>query len=135
MVRRVALTTSLDRVLVRWAVSAMMIVHGVSRTLHGTVDDFGGWLGSRGLPFGVAIAWTLTVVEIVGGLTLAAGRLVRPLCMWFFVQLGVGILMVHWPEGWWVVGAGRGGMEYSVLLMSCLFAIALGEWSRSTGRG
>jgi putative oxidoreductase len=131
----VALTTALDRVLVRWAVSATMIIHGVARTLHGTVDDFGGYLKDVGLPFGVAIAWTLTVVEILGGLTLAAGRLVRPLCIWFFVQLGVGIYLVHRPEGWWVVGAGRNGMEYSVLLMICLVSIALGEWSRETGRG
>jgi putative oxidoreductase len=33
--------------------------------------------------------------------------------------------MVHASNGWFVVGAGRNGVEYSVLLLCCLTAIAL----------
>ena len=32
--------------------------------------------------------------------------------------------MVHAKAGWFVVGAGRNGMEYSVLLIVCLLALA-----------
>lgn len=34
-----------------------------------------------------------------------------------------GILLVHAREGWFVVGGGRNGMEYSVLLISSLIAL------------
>lgn len=113
-------------VVVRMAVGAMMLIHGVTRMSLGTVDDFGGFLGLRGLPLGVALAWLLTAVEILGGALLVLGRFVFPLSLWFAAQLAVGIILVHWPEGWFVVGAGRNGMEYSALLIVCFLAIA---WS------
>jgi putative oxidoreductase len=102
-----------------------MVIHGVIRVANGTVDDFGGFLSGLGLPLGLVVAWTLTVVEIVGGLVLVSGRLVPWLCAWFAIQLLVGIATVHWSQGWFVVGAGRGGMEYSVLLIVCLCVIRL----------
>jgi putative oxidoreductase len=107
------------------AISALMLVtHGVARLVAGGVVPFGQWLGSKGFPAGVAIAGAITAVEIAGGLTLAAGFLVAPLALWFAFQLLAGILLVHLPEGWFVVGLGRNGMEYSVLLIVCLLLVA-----------
>jgi len=71
----------------------------------------------------------LTVVEIVGGALLVAGRLVVPLCAWFALQLTAGAVLVHLPAGWFVVGAGRNGMEYAVLLVVLLVAVAWGRLS------
>lgn len=34
-----------------------------------------------------------------------------------------GIVLVHGHEGWFVVGGGRNGVEYSVLLLVCLVAL------------
>ena len=56
---------------------------------------------------------------------MALGFFVTPLCSWFAVQLAVDIALVHFPEGWFVVGAGRNGMEYSVLLIIACVVIAL----------
>ncbi len=120
-----------DRLLVRIAAAAMMVIHGIARSYHGTVDDFGGFLGSRGLPAGEVIAWTLTLVEIAGGLALAAGHFRRPLALWFAVELAVGIALVHRHSGWFVVGAGTGGMEFSVLLIAIFLAVA---WRGGSGR-
>ena len=36
----------------------------------------------------------------------------------------MGIVLVHAPSGWFVVGGGRNGMEYSVLLIAVLLAQA-----------
>jgi putative oxidoreductase len=47
------------------------------------------------------------------------------LTLWFGVQLAMGIYLVHAPAGWFVVGAGRNGMEFSVLLILCLLVIAM----------
>jgi putative oxidoreductase len=111
--------------IVRVAAAGMMIIHGSFRLFAGGVAPFGEFLGSQGLPAGLAIAWLLTIVEILGGLLLAAGRFVRPLCIWFSLELLAGIALVHFREGWFVVGGGRNGFEYSVLLIVCFAAVAV----------
>jgi putative oxidoreductase len=111
--------------IVRVAAAAMMIIHGAYRAIEGGVAPFGEYLGSQGFPAGTALAWLLTVVEIIGGALLAAGRFVRPLCAWFSLELLAGIALVHFREGWFVVGGGRNGFEYSVLLIVCFVAVAV----------
>lgn len=105
-------------------VAGLLVVHGVARTALGIVDDFGGFFASLGLPFGVALAWAITVFEIVGGVALALGRWTRVLAPLFAAELLLGIVLVHAQEGWFVVGAGRNGVEYSVLLIAVLLAVA-----------
>jgi putative oxidoreductase len=111
----------------RVAVASVFIVHGIARMVNGTVGGFGQFLGASGFPLGVAIAWTLTLVEVAGGTALALGFLVRPLTVWYTAQILTGIALVHWSQGWFVVGAGRGGMEYSVLIVACLAAVFLAD--------
>ncbi len=111
----------------RVAVASVFIVHGITRMVNGTVGGFGQFLGSQGLPQGVAIAWTLTLVELAGGVALALGFFVRPLTAWYAAEILTGIELVHWSEGWFVVVAGRGGMEYSVLIVACLAAVFLAD--------
>jgi lysophospholipase L1-like esterase/uncharacterized membrane protein YphA (DoxX/SURF4 family) len=113
--------------LVRVAAASMMLVHGVARAWLGIVDDFGVVLGRWGFPLGPALAWTITVVEIAGGTALALGWLVRPLSLWFMFQLAAGVYLIHAPAGWFVVGAGRNGAEYSVLLLVCLTVVFLAD--------
>lgn len=119
-------TLPADRALagLRIVVAGLLIVHGVARIALGIVDDFGGFLNGIGLPFGLAIAWALTAFEIVGGALLAVGRWARLLAPFFAAELAVGIALVHAQEGWFVVGAGRNGVEYSVLLIAVLLAVA-----------
>lgn len=109
----------------RVLVATQLVIHGSYRTLSGGVLPFGGWLADQGVPAGPLVAGVLTAVEVLGGLTLIAGRLVRPLTAWFALQLLLGIAMVHWPEGWFVVGGGRNGMEYSVVLIGGLVIVGL----------
>ena len=108
----------------RIVVALLLIVHGVARVALGIVGDFGGFLSMVGFPLGTALAWGITGFEIVGGGALALGRWVRPLALVFVAQLGMGIALVHASEGWFVVGAGRNGVEYSVLLIAVLLAVA-----------
>ncbi len=103
----------------------LIVVHGVYRITTGGVAPFGDFLASKHLPFGLAIAWLISIVEVAGGLTLALGRFVVPLCAWFAVQLTVGVILVHSASGWFVVGGGRNGMEYSALLIACMAIIAV----------
>ena len=116
----------------RFAVATLLFIHGAYRASVNGPAGFGPWLGEQGIPFGVAVAWLITIVEIVGTLSIMAGRFVRPFALWFAIELSVGIVLVHAPEGWFVVGAGRNGMEYSVLLVTAMLAIA---WAGTPGRG
>lgn len=108
----------------RVVVGLLIFIHGVTRTYLGIVDDFGVFLNETGFPLGGILAWTITTIEIVGSLTMIAGRWVRPLAIYFAAELFTGIVLVHWSSGWFVVGMGSNGMEYSVLLISVLLSIA-----------
>ena len=111
--------------LLRVAVASVFVIHGIARATLGIVEPFGGFLAASGFPAGTALAWTITLVEIAGGLVLALGHLVRPLAAWFALQIAAGIALVHAREGWFVVGAGRNGVEYSVLILVCLLVVVL----------
>jgi putative oxidoreductase len=113
--------------ILRASVASVFVVHGVARLALGTVGGFGSFLGSCGIPGGTALAWTITVVEVGGGLALALGLFVRPLALWFGVEILAGIVLVHAQAGWFVVGAGRGGAEYSALIIACLVSVALAD--------
>ena len=113
--------------ILRVSVASVFVVHGITRLVLGTVGGFGSFLEASGIPAGTAVAWTITLVEVVGGLALALGLFVRPLGLWFGLELLAGIVLVHAPVGWFVVGAGRGGAEYSALIIACLVALALAD--------
>ena len=113
--------------LLRVAVASVFVIHGIARASLGIVDDFGGFFAAHGLPAGIALAWTVTLVEILGGLALAAGVAVRPLSAWFALQILAGIATIHARAGWFVVGAGRNGAEYSALILACLAVVVLTE--------
>ena len=105
----------------------LLFIHGVYRIVAGGVTPFGGFLDSVGLPFGLAIAWVLTIAEVVGAPLLAFGVWTRVIALWFIAELIAGIILVHGREGWFVVGGGRNGVEYSVALILALASIALSE--------
>jgi putative oxidoreductase len=104
--------------LLRWVLSALIFIHGAYRISVGGVAGFGGWFASIGIPAGVALAWVISLVELLGTPILAWGKFQRPLALWYAIQLIAGIILVHGPEGWFVVGGGRNGVEFSVLLVT-----------------
>ncbi len=118
------LSTSQWLLVLRVAVGLMLAAHGVIRMYADTVGGFGEFLSGNGLPMGGAIAWGITVFEVIGGITLAVGYFRKWIAILFIIQLIVGIILVHAPIGWFVVGYTSGGMEYSVLLILCLLTIA-----------
>lgn len=109
--------------LLRFALAAIFLSHGVTRAYMGRVDPFGESLDAWGFPVGIAWAWGVTVFEIVGGLLLVANRLIRPISLLFASEILTGIFLVHRPHGWFVVGHGQNGMEFSVLIFASLLAL------------
>lgn len=115
-----------DRALtfIRWATALILLVHPITRLVHHTVPLFGEWLGTQGFSHGTAVAYAVTFTELACGTLLLARRAVVPACLGHGVILAMGIKMVHGPEGWFVVGGGRNGVEFSVLLLAMLAGIA-----------
>ena len=91
--------------------------------IYKTVDQFGGFLDSKGFVIGFYLAWFITVFELIGGTLLALSRYTRYISAGFVMHQIMGIALVHAKNGWFVVGAGTGGMEYSVLLIFALVVI------------
>lgn len=109
--------------LLRLLLAGLIAAHGWARWYHGGVTPFGTWLDGLGFPFGLGIAAAVTVIEIVGTPLYALGRLVPQLSLIYAAIYVMGIVLVHAPAGWFVVGLGRNGMEYSVLLIATLLAV------------
>lgn len=122
-IRRVQGLTAL-----RLTIAGLLAAHGWMRFLGGGVAPFGEWLGTQGLPFGYLIAPAVTVWEIAATVLLAIGWRVPWLCAVFALIYATGLVLVHLPFGWFVVGAGRNGMEYSVLLLVCLGVLGWTHW-------
>lgn len=116
---------SLSRSLIifRIVVASLLAAHGVMRLNEGTVNGFGEFLNSKGFMIGPAIAWFLTIFEIVGGLIMAAGYFVKWIAAIFMIEIVMGIILVHAKNGWFVVGHQSGGVEYSVLIIFSLLVI------------
>lgn len=114
-------------VALRIGVASLLFIHGAYRIYDNGPPGFGEWLGSQGLPFGLAIAWTVTIMEVVGTVVMAAGRFVPYLALYFTTVLTAGIVLVHGKEGWFVVGGGRNGVEFSVSLIIALLVTAYAD--------
>lgn len=109
--------------ILRLALAAIFLSHGVTRTYTDRVAPFGEWLDSQGFPLGIAWAWGVTLFEIIGGILLLLNYWLRPVCLLFIVQMLTGIILIHWSHGWFVVGHGTNGMEFSVMLIASLLAL------------
>ncbi len=114
--------------LLRTSLATLMIIHGITRIYLGIVDDFGMFLSANGFPAGGLLAWAITLFEIAGSIALAAGYFVRYIAGGFAAQLVMGIFLVHLEHGWFVVGAGRNGIEYSVLLIISFVCLIWQDW-------
>jgi putative oxidoreductase len=122
--RDVALTV------IRVLLAAVMFIHGAARISNGTVGGFGEYRGSQGFPLGFYLAWGITIFELVGSVLLAAGFYSWIFALLFAIQLAVGVYMIHSKEGWFVVGSGRNGMEFSFVLIVSLLAIAYATYKK-----
>jgi putative oxidoreductase len=118
------ITSSQALIIFRVVLGLMLAAHGVMRLSAGTVGGFGEFLNSKGFLIGPAIAWFLTIFEMAGGLLMAAGYFVRWIAAIFMIEHCFGIILVHAPNGWFVVGHQSGGVEYSVLIIFSLLVIA-----------
>ncbi len=111
--------------LLRLAVSVILLMHSIPGMFNNGINDFGNlYLNQVGFaPFGVALAWTIKLSHVVCAGCLLFEKYTRWAVMVTIVILVAGIVMVHFKEGWYVVGGGRNGVEFNFLLIVALFTI------------
>jgi putative oxidoreductase len=98
----------------------IFVTHGAARLYYQSVPEFGAFLNSKGLVIGVALAWVVTIGEIIAGSMLASGYKVTYAIIFHAIVIFAGIILVHFPNGWFTVGHGTGGVEYSLLILAVL---------------
>lgn len=108
----------------RVALGVIMAAHGYQKLTNGPTQGFAGMLGGMGMPAPEALAWFVTLVELVGGLALVVGLLTRiaailntgvMLVVIFMVKLGNGLLG----------GPGASGFELELAIAAGMIALAL----------
>ena len=111
--------------LLRFAVAFILLTHSVVGIFNNGINDFGNlYLNQIGFaPFGVFLAWSIKLSHIIAALLLLLNKYVKLAGFVTIFVLIMGIILVHFQEGWFVVGGGRNGAEYNFLLIIVLLAI------------
>lgn len=111
--------------ILRVAVAIILLTHSVFGIFNNGINDFGNlFLNQIGFaPFGVFLAWSIKLSHIVAAILLLINKYINFAAIITIFVLIMGIVLVHFQEGWFVVGGGRNGMEYNFLLICVLLAI------------
>jgi len=111
--------------LLRIAIAIILLTHSVFGMFNNGINDFGNlFLNQIGFaPYGVFLAWSIKLSHVVAAILLLANKYIKLAGFVTIFVLIMGIVLVHFQEGWFVVGGGRNGVEYNFLLIIVLLAI------------
>lgn len=109
----------------RSALSVIVLMHSVVSIFSGDVNDFGHlYLDTIGFsPFGIYLAWTVKLIHLFSVFLIWSDRYVKAVSVANILILTLGIYLVHWQNGWYVVGGGTNGIEFNVLLICCFLQL------------
>ncbi|WP_338839455.1 DoxX family protein [Flavobacterium ginsenosidimutans] len=111
--------------LLRIAIAIILLTHSIFGMFNNGINDFGNlFLNQIGFaPYGVFLAWSIKLSHVVAAILLLANKYIKLAGYVTIFVLIMGIALVHFKEGWFVVGGGRNGVEYNFLLIIVLLAI------------
>lgn len=111
--------------LLRLAVAVILLMHSIPGMFNNGINDFGNfYLNETGFaPLGVPIAWAIKLSHVAAAVCLLLNKYVKPAAIITIFILITGIIMVHFKEGWFVVGGGRNGVEFNFLLIIVLLTL------------
>ena len=111
--------------LLRFAIAIILLAHSIPGMFDNGINDFGDlYLNQIGFaPLGIPIAWSIKLSHLIAAICLIFEKYVKLACIVTILVLIAGIILVHFKEGWYVVGGGRNGVEFNFLLIFALLAI------------
>lgn len=124
-----------------WALLPLRLIVGFGFITHGfakwerSPENFGTLLHQLGVPLPIAIAWIVTLLELLGGLAILVGAFVAIVSLPLMVSMLAAMLTVHLPHGFSSVRTigltpsgpvfGPPGYEINLLYIAALFALAV----------
>jgi uncharacterized membrane protein YphA (DoxX/SURF4 family) len=109
--------------ILRLTLSLVLFLHGWHRIIEGFVPGLAEGIGTR-FPFGLFLAWVVTLMEAVGAPIYALGRFRFPMSVFYVFVYSMAIWMHHARFGWFVSGSDKDGCEFPVLLVAGFVCIA-----------
>jgi len=108
--------------ILRVVLGVIFIAHGLPK-LTGGIEGTAEFLGAVGIPAPIVAAWFIALLETLGGLMLLVGFFVTPVSLLLVIEMMTGIVLVHAPNGFYVIGPGEGGVEFNLLLVASLLVM------------
>jgi putative oxidoreductase len=111
--------------LLRITLAMILLSHSIIGMFDNGINDFGNlYLNQIGFaPFGVFLAWSIKLSHVIAAILLLLNKYIKWAGFVTIFVLIMGIILVHFQEGWFVVGGGRNGMEYNFLLIVVFLAV------------
>jgi putative oxidoreductase len=109
----------------RIALIIIFLVHSLAGMFNDGINNFGNlYLNQVGFaPFGLPLAWIVKLSHIALVFSLITNKYLKATSFFTIFVLLMGIVMIHFKEGWFVVGGGRNGVEFNFLLIMSLLSI------------
>jgi putative oxidoreductase len=109
----------------RIALIIVFLMHSVPGIFNNGINDFGKlYLNNAGFaPFGLPLAWAIKLSHLALVFSLLTDKFLKITSIITILILLVGIYMVHLPNGWFVVGGGRNGIEFNFILIFSLLSV------------
>jgi putative oxidoreductase len=108
--------------MIRFAIGAILFMHGYAKVATFGVDRVVTNFGNYGLPMSAFLAYAAIFLETVGAICVAIGLFTRFFAAAIAIELLIALLAAHWAKGFSV---SAGGYEYVLFLGIVMFAIAL----------
>ena len=111
--------------ILRFALAIILLAHSVPSIVTGDIVNFGrGYLDTAGFaPWGIYIAFLVKGAHLISAPLLLMNRYLKAISIANILIFVAGIILVHWQDGWYVVGGGRNGIEFNFLLIACFLTL------------
>jgi putative oxidoreductase len=115
--------------LLRFAVATILLAHSILGMFNGGVNAFGNlYLNQIGFaPVGLFLAWAIKLSHVACAIGFLWNKYIKLASIITIFILVMGIILIHFKEGWFVVGGGRNGMEFNLLLIFVLLSFIFPE--------
>lgn len=105
--------------LLRLGPGIVFLLHGFLKLFGGQHDRTVALLLTVNIPLAELAAWFVGALELLGGLALITGVLLRPLAALLAAEMAVAIVRVRLPQGF------LGGWEFELVLLLICLGLAL----------